>query len=126
MDIFTIVVGSALAALFTFFITRFVFTIGYNLVKGRRFHEDLEKTFDDLRLSTMLQRLGIDKYRYIRINRVVDIERHMDNCANCQHTETCDEKLAAAADGNVSLDIDNIDFCNNQAEMAELQRRGQV
>ena len=126
MDIFTIVVGSALAALFAFFIARFVFTIGSNLVKGRRFHDDLEKSFDGLRLSSMIQRLGINKYRYIRVNQVIDIERHMENCSNCENTESCDDKLAAAANGNVSLNIDNIDFCNNEAEMKEIYRREQA
>ena len=126
MDIFTIIVGSLLAALFTYFIVRFVLTIGNNLVKGRSFHDSLENSFDDLRLSKMLQRLGIDKYRYIRVNRVVDIERHMDNCSRCENTATCDERLAAAANGNARIDVDNIDFCNNEEELKTIEQRGKA
>lgn len=118
MDIVTLIVSAALLLFLSVFLLRLSYTIFMNLKNGRKFHHSLSEQFDKLRLSSMLEALGINKTGYIYQTRVKDIQRHMSNCEACENTDACDEKLASP-DFNVS----EIDFCNNEAELKDIQQQ---
>lgn len=118
MDTFTIIVGGALILLITGFIFRLCYTIMINLINGRKFHHALEQQFNKLRLSNMLTALGINKTAYIYQTSVKDIHQQMDNCAACSKTDECDTNLA-----NPQLDVTEIAFCNNEAELKEIKQQ---
>jgi len=118
MDIMTIIVGGALVLLLSGFLFRLTYTIVTNLINGRKFHHALEQEFDKLRLSSMLSALGINKTAYIYQTSVKDIHQQMDNCSACTNTDECDSNLA-----NRKIDIAEIEFCNNEAELKALKLR---
>ncbi|MBT8120603.1 MAG: hypothetical protein KJN89_12900 [Gammaproteobacteria bacterium] len=104
--------------LVTGFTLRLSYTILTNLINGRKFHHKLEQEFSRLRLSNMLAALGISKKDYIYQNSVKDINQQMQNCSDCSNTDECDEKLADS-----KIDITDIEFCNNEADLKELKRQ---
>jgi len=112
------IVGGALVLLLSGFMLRLFYTIMINLINGRKFHHSLEKQFDQLRLSNMLAALGINKTQYIYQTNVKDIQKQMNSCSSCENTTTCDEKL-----NNDSIDITEIDFCNNEADLKTIKQQ---
>ena len=118
MDIMTMIVGGALLLLLTGFMLRLSYTILINLVNGRKFHHELEKEFNRLRLSNMLTALGISKTDYLYQNSVADINQQMKNCSDCSNTVECDEKLATP-----DLNVEEIEFCNNEADLIKMKKR---
>lgn len=114
----TAFVGGALVVLLSGFLLRLSYTILINLINGRKFHHSLEQELDKLRLSKMLASLGINKTAYIYQNRVNDIHQQMKNCSACTKTDECDEKLSTP-----DLDVTDIDFCNNEAELKEIKQQ---
>lgn len=118
MDTMTMIVGGALALLLSGFVLRLCYTITVNLINGRKFHHSLEQSFDKLRLSKMLNALGINKTAYIYQTNVNDIHKQMDSCSACTNTDACDEKLSVA-----DIDLAEIAFCNNEADLKEIKRQ---
>ncbi len=118
MDTITIIVSGALALLLAVFMLRLSYTILLNLVNGRKFHHALHQEFDSLRLSDMLTALGINKTDYIYQTNVKDIHQQMKSCSDCENTDECDEKLAMPG-----LDISEIDFCRNEAELKAIKQQ---
>ena len=118
MDIFTIIVGGALLLLLSGFIIRLCYTILLNLINGRKFHHSLEQQFNQLRLSNMLSALGINKTAYIYQTNVNDIQQQMNSCSACENTDACDEKLSSP-----DINISDIEFCNNEADLKEIKQR---
>ena len=118
MDTITMIVGGALVLLVTGFTLRLSYTILTNLINGRKFHHKLEQEFNRLRLSNMLTALGISKKDYIYQNSVKDINQQMQSCSDCSNTVECDEKLADS-----KVDITEIEFCNNEADLKQLKRQ---
>lgn len=117
MNTTTIIVGGALALLLVGFILRLIYTVATNMRNGRKFHLALEQELYKFRLSNMLSALGIDKTAYIYQSKVKDIHRQMKSCSSCGNTDECDEKLAES-----NVDITEIKFCNNEAELKEIKR----
>lgn len=60
-----------------------------------------------LRLTKMLEYLGVDLTDYLRKIPVSDVEQHISNCKKCENTETCD---ACLRDGR---QMANMNFCPN-------------
>ncbi len=118
MDTITMIVGGMLVLLVTGFTLRLSYTILTNLFNGRKFHHNLEQEFNRLRLSNMLTALGISKKDYIYQNSVKDINKQMQSCSDCSNTVECDEKLADSR-----VDITEIEFCNNEADLKQLKRQ---
>jgi hypothetical protein len=116
MDIFSLIVSSALGLFLIYFIVRLSYVIMVNLINGRKFHQSLEHEFDKLRLSRMLGALGINKTAYIYQTNVNDIRQQMESCASCKNTDVCDEKLSGE-----ELSTDDIAFCNNEKDLKEMQ-----
>lgn len=118
MDTITVIVGGALVFLLTVFVLRLSYTILLNLINGRKFHHALQEEFNKLRLSNMLTALGISKTDYIYQTSVKDIHQQMKSCSDCKNTDECDNKLATP-----ELDISEIDFCNNEANLKEIKQQ---
>jgi len=112
------IVGGALTLLLAVFVTRLSYTILVNLINGRKFHHALSEEFSKLRLNNMLNALGINKNDYIYQNSVRDIHHQMKNCIDCKNTDECDEKLATP-----ELDVSEIGFCNNEADLKEIKQQ---
>ncbi len=112
------IVGGALALLLSGFVLRLCYTIMINLINGQKFHHSLEQEFNKIRLGKMLTALGINKTAYIYQTNVNDIHKQMDSCTACTNADTCDEKLATP-----EIDITEIEFCNNEAELKEIKQQ---
>jgi hypothetical protein len=125
MDIITVIVGGALILYLAYFLVRLAYTIGRNLVNGKRFYQNLESRLEDLRLGRMLSLLGINKKQYVYQNPVNDITKHMNQCASCANTAVCDEKLAAASSSTGSIELDGISFCSNKSELSGLKEQAE-
>ena len=110
--------AGALALLLAGFMLRLFYTIATNLINGRKFHLALEQQFNKLRISNMLTALGINKTSYLYQTSVKDIQQQMNHCSDCTNTDKCDEKLST-----VELDISEIEFCNNEAELKLLKQQ---
>lgn len=117
MNMTTMIVAGGLALLLVSVMFRLIYSITTNMINGRKFHLALEQEFNKFRLSNMLSALGINKTAYIYQTRVKDIRRQMKSCASCENTGECDEKLATP-----NIDITEIKFCNNEAELQEIKR----
>ena len=115
MDIFTIIIGGLLAVFMLYVIMRMSYVIMRNVIVGMEFRKNLAKKVEALRLGRMLSALGIDTGNYLHSERVIDIENHIDRCASCDNTETCDDQLASG-----KIQAGNIDYCNNEASLQEI------
>ena len=115
MDIFTLIIGSILALFVLYVIMRMSYVIMRNVIVGMEFRKSLARKVNALRLNKMLAALGIDINNYLHSERVIDIEEHIDRCAACQNTETCDDQLAK---GNIQAN--NIDYCNNEESLQHI------
>ena len=118
MDTLTIIVGGALLVMVSWFMLRLSYTVAMNLINGRKFHHSLQQEFSKLRLSNMLTALGINKTEYIYQTNVKDIHQQMKSCSDCTNTDECDEKLSKP-----DIDITEIEFCNNEADLKEIKQQ---
>jgi len=115
MDIFTVIIGSILALFVLYVIMRMSYVIMRNVIVGMEFRNKLARKVDALRLNKMLAALGIDINSYLHSERVIDIEDHIDKCATCNNTETCDDQLAKG-----TIQASNIDYCNNEKSLQQI------
>jgi hypothetical protein len=115
MDIFTIIIGGALALFVLYVIMRMSYVIMRNVIVSMEFRKNLARKVDDLRLNRMLGALGIDVNSYLHSERVIDIEEQIDKCSTCQNTSTCDEQLAKG-----SITASSIDYCNNEEALQNI------
>jgi hypothetical protein len=115
MDIFTLIIGGALALFVLYVIMRMSYVIMRNVVVSMEFRKSLARKVNDLRLNRMLEALGIDVNSYLHSERILDIEEQIDKCSSCQNTETCDDQLAKG-----SITADSIDYCNNEQSLHQI------
>ena len=115
MDIVTIIVGGALVLFILYVVMRMSYVIMRNVIVGMEFRKHLARKVHALRLNKMLTALGIDVDSYLHSERVIDIEQHVDRCAACENTETCDEQLARGA-----VDATHIDYCDNEQSLQRI------
>ena len=118
MDTITVIVGGALLVMVSWFMLRLSYTVAMNLINGRKFHHSLDQQFSKLRLNNMLTALGINKTAYIYQTSVKDIRQQMKSCSDCTNTDECDEKLSKP-----DIDITEIEFCNNEADLKEIKQQ---
>ena len=118
MDTITVIVGGALLVMVSWFMLRLSYTVAMNLINGRKFHHSLDQEFSKLRLNKMLTALGINKTAYIYQTSVKDIHQQMKSCSDCTNTDECDEKLSKP-----DIDITEIEFCNNEADLKEIKQQ---
>ena len=115
MDIFTLIIGGALALFVLYVIMRMSYVIMRNVIVSMEFRKSLARKVNELRLNRMLEALGIDVNSYLHSERIVDIEEQIDKCSTCQNTETCDDQLAKG-----SITADSIDYCNNEQSLHQI------
>jgi hypothetical protein len=111
----TYILGGILTLLMAWFLVRLTYIIMKNLSNGRKFHESLLLKLDGRRLSKMLSALGINKTAYIYHANVNDIQKHMDSCTRCSHTDQCDDKLSES-----EFTVADISFCDNRTDLIEM------
>ena len=90
----------------------------FNIRAGIRYRKRLAQRLNQLRISGMLNALGIDVNQYLHQEYIHEINNHMTRCSECENTDQCDRELAT---GNV--DTGNISYCNNEAELQEIAAR---
>ena len=115
MDIVTLVIGGILVLFMFYVIMRMSYVIMRNVIVGMEFRKHLARKVHALRLNKMLTALGIDIDAYLHSERVIDIEEHVDRCAACENTETCDDQLARG-----TINAATIDYCNNEQSLQRI------
>jgi hypothetical protein len=115
MNLFSLIVTSLLGLLLIGFAVLLSAAVIFNLEIGRKYRQALARDIDRLRLSKMLTALGIDVTTYLHTERILDIQRHMNLCSDCEHTAECDDQLAAG-----TVDAARIGFCNNEPSLQQI------
>lgn len=90
----------------------------FNTRAGMKYRQVLAERLHQLRLGKMLAALGIDTDSYLSTEHVVDIHRQMKRCNNCTNTVECDTRLSED-----TVDVDDIDYCNNEASLQKIAGR---
>jgi hypothetical protein len=90
----------------------------FNLKSGEKYRQSLVNKLDQLRLAKMLGALGIDVNAYLHQERIVDIQKQMKHCADCENTNQCDEKLSTN-----KIAADDIEFCNNEKALQDIIKK---
>ena len=108
------IVLTALGTGFVALTLSLIWAISANLRQGGQYYQSLAERMQELRLAQALEMFGTDPNRYLYSMRVVDIERHMRNCTNCQDTRRCDVCLAAADSG------ERFSFCPNYSALRQI------
>lgn len=121
MDAFSLIVIIFLGMLVSAFSVSLFFAIIFNVKAGAKYREPLAKKLHALRLNKMLSALGISTFEYLHTVSVATISEQMDRCSECTNTEECDDSLS---DSNV--DINEIDFCNNESSLKEMLSRKHI
>ena len=92
--------------------------IVFNLNVGRKYRQTLARDIEKLRLSRMLAALGIEVTGYLHNERILDIQRQMGRCSDCERTAECDDRLARG-----EVDAADIGFCNNERSLQKILER---
>lgn len=121
MDAFSLIVIIFLGMLVSAFSVSLFLAIIFNVKAGAKYREPLAKKLHALRLNKMLSALGISTFEYLHTVSVATISKQMDRCSECANTEECDDSLS---DSNV--DINEIDFCNNESSLKEMLSRKHI
>lgn len=118
MNIISLLVAGLLGLLAVVFAVLLFVAIIFNLRIGIRYRKSLAREFERLRLSRMLDALGLDVTAYLYEERITDIHNQMKRCATCGNTEQCDDQLA-----NGQVDGDTIGYCNNEKSLQSMLKR---
>ena len=113
MNWVSIIITVALAGMLAALAIWLPLAILRNLDRGHERRRKLAAGVDSLRLSSMLSGMGIDQNNYLHTERVVDIERHMQQCGDCQAIDQCDEKLV----GDTAVNAADVQFCPNADDL---------
>jgi hypothetical protein len=89
------------------------FAVLRNMGRGEAYRRDLAAQVSRLRLSKMLDHLGLERERYLHRQRVADIHTHMRRCEACEATDTCDRTIAEP--GRKDADLG---FCPNASSLS--------
>jgi len=88
------------------------FAVLRNMGRGEAYRRDLAMQLSRLRLSKMLDHLGLERERYLHRQRVVHIDAHMRRCEACEATDACDRTIAEP--GREGADLG---FCPNASSL---------
>jgi hypothetical protein len=93
-----------------------------NMSNGLRYRDSLVERLSKLRMSGLMEKMGVDSDRYLHALPVTQLEQHMKKCVSCPKQSHCDERLAACGDNIVV-----VDFCPNGPELkVEAERQKQA
>ena len=108
MIVVNYIVLALLAIAFVVLAVGFLMLITRNMRQGRVVRQHLARRVESLRMSRLLNSLGIDFSKYLHIVPISKINDTMNKCETCLTSDYCDEQLAKP-----NLTIDNIDYCPN-------------
>ncbi|MGD2082171.1 MAG: DUF6455 family protein [Chromatiales bacterium] len=108
MTLYSLLGVLVLAALVFALAVGLPFAVLRNMARGEAYRRDLDSQVSRLRLSKMLDFLGIDHARYLHRVPVADIHAHMRRCDACETTDICDRTIAEPARRDAS-----VEFCPN-------------
>ena len=120
MDAFSVIVIIFLGMLVSAFSVSLFLAIIFNVKAGAKYREPLAKKLRALRLNKMLSALGISAFEYLHTENLVTINEQMDRCTECTNTDECDDNLSS------NIDINNIDFCNNESSLKDMLSKKHV
>ncbi|MEE9492907.1 MAG: DUF6455 family protein [Gammaproteobacteria bacterium] len=119
MNILSVIIAGILGLLMVVYITLLFVTIIFNVKIAENYRQGLAEKLDELRLSSMLDVMGININTYLHSESILDIRRQMAQCSDCQNIDACDETIK-----NHDSDIsDDISFCNNEDEIKTILQR---
>ena len=90
-------IGLGIVAALLFTALALNWAICRHLNRGERSRSALLKRLLDVRLSGLMQVMGIDPRGYLRNVRLVDMERQLRACRGCPHQHRCTGDLSRAA-----------------------------
>lgn len=117
MNILSILVVTALAVVAVYLAVRMSTAIVGNFHDGRAFRRALTERATRLRLVPMLARRGIDPQSYLHQDSIVNIERQLRACENCEATTACDTAVANGSEGQ------DFGFCANDSTFERYKKR---
>ena len=77
-------------------------------------HRDQIRRVKNLKLSRMLEHLGIPFKHYLHKTSELDKERHIWACEHCPHPDKCERMFKGE-------DLDPLHFCPNYRELKKLK-----
>jgi hypothetical protein len=117
LDPVSLIIAVPLALVMLYLMVRLPLAIAGNLRAGHRFRQRLAASLEQLRLARMLGYLGIDTSAYLHEQPAVEIQRHMQRCADCDAKPTCDQVL----DQGGSAEAEALGFCANIEDLKTLR-----
>jgi hypothetical protein len=115
MTLYSLLAVLLLASLLVALMVGVPFALVRNMARGAQYREELDRQVRGLRLSKMLEYLGIDRRRYLHGQPAVQIHEHMRRCAACESTDLCDEIIETP--GREGADIS---FCPNADSLTKM------
>ncbi len=117
MDPVSWIIAVPVALVMLYLMVRLPLAIVGNLRTGHRFRQRLAASLEQLRLARMLGYLGIDGSAYLHEQPAVDIQKHMQRCADCDAKPTCDQVLNQGG----SAEVESLGFCANIEDLKTLR-----
>ncbi len=93
----------------------FPVSIGKNLAQGHRYRKKLADRLEHLPMGRMLQKLGIDEYKFLHEQDGVHLKHEISQCESCEVKAMCEQELQS----HEHLDVEDIDYCPNRDALAE-------
>ena len=118
MNILTLVIAGVMTVLVIAFVLFLFVAIIFNLKAGEKYRQSLVTKLDELRLAKMLGALGIDVNSYLHQERIIDIQKQLKRCSDCENTDQCDDNLS-----NNKITAGDIEFCNNEKDLQEIVKK---
>ena len=104
-----------LATMAAALIILFPLSIGKNLAQGHRYRKKLADRIEHLSMGRMLQKLGIDEYKFLHEQDGVHLKREISRCETCEVKEKCEEEL----NSHERLETKDIAYCPNRDALEE-------
>ena len=111
METLSLIISLLFVVLFGYLLVRMVWSIGTNLIHGRRLRRQLRAQLMGMPLEQALARAGANPDLYLHERQLHEIDREMRNCAGCSATQECHTALETA------VPIEKFDFCPNYAAL---------
>lgn len=120
METLSLVISLLFVVLFGYFLVRMVWSIGVNLVHGRRLRRKLRQQLMGMPLEQALERAGADPDLYLHERQLHEIDREMRNCAGCSTTRECQTAL------DTGVPAEKFEFCPNYDALFKPQAKAEA
>jgi len=118
MTLYSLLAILILAMVLTALTVGVPFALFRNMARGAEFREELDRQVRRLRLSKMLDYLGIDRARYLHGQPTVQIREHLRRCEGCETTDICDQIIETP--GREGTDVG---FCPNADSLTKMPQQ---